>query len=537
MNHCTAKMSLKLTSFLPVLLLPAFYGLNSPSDKAIPLITMTENAENGEGDFVLNPKAISMIEKLSSPVKVIAAIGDARVGKSTALNFIHYILSNDGTSAFQTKHVEEIFETGNTMETVTRGVWISIVEIPGKDGMDNVILLDVEGTDLGDDTVTDKLSIFTALTSSCLTLFMKEYPSAHILDFLYKIVRLSEEAFGKRESEHFPQLTAVLRGALALPESYASIDKYITDALIVPKWKDKSDEKRKDIGKRFPKDSISVFKLPFFSDRKIPFQSILESKSDGYLDAIEKLTSELLKLPEKKSLNGGLMDGQTLADLTQRLVAVMNDHEKWDKLNPNFYQLFEEEVCKKSTKKHIQPILELCSQEIERQRLRALNKLRSNCRLEEYVIKADDLIQSTLDEKREREKWRREMEEERIAMKKKLEAQREKDQGILTGGILGIIGGTAGAAGYAYLAPLLSDVQLKENVTVQNNSEYETIGLHGVEWVWNQDAERLGLSGKGSGVVAQEVELLYPWAVTEGYDGYKRVNYPALRLMIWAKKF
>ena len=519
-------MSLKLTSFLLVLLLPAFYGLNSPSGKAIPLITMNENAENGEDDFVLNPEAISMIEKLSSPVKVIATIGDARVGKSTALNFIHYILSNDGTSAFQPKHVEEIFKTGNTMEAMTRGVWISIVEIPGKEGMDNVILLDVEGTDLGDDTVTDKLSIFTALTSSCLTLFMKEYPSAHILDFLYKIVRLSEEAFGKRQSEHFPQLTAVLRGALALPKSYASIDKYIIDALIVPKWKDKSDEKRKEIGKRFPKESISVFKLPFFSDPKISFQRILESKSDGYLDAIEKLTSELLKLPEKKSLNGGLMDGQTLADLAQRLVAVMNDHEKWDKLNPNFYELFEEEVCKKSAKKHIQPILELCSQEIERQRLRALNKLRSNCRLEEYVIKADDLIQSTLDEKRERQKWRRER-----------EAQREKDQGILTGGIMSIIAGIAGAAGYAYLAPLLSDVQLKENVTVLNNSEYETIGLHGVEWVWNQDAERLGLSGKGSGVVAQEVELLYPWAVTEGYDGYKRVNYPALRLMIWAKKF
>lgn len=75
---------------------------------------------------------------------------------------------------------------------------------------------------------------------------------------------------------------------------------------------------------------------------------------------------------------------------------------------------------------------------------------------------------------------------------------------------MGIIGRIARGAGYAYLAPLLSDVQLKEKVTVLNNSEYETIGLHGVEWVWSQDAERLGLSGKGSGVVAQEVELPYP---------------------------
>ena len=161
-------MSLKLTSFLLILLLPAFESLNSPSDKAMPLITVNENAENGEDDFVLNREAISM----TSPVKVIAAIEDARVGNSTALNFIHYNLSNDGTWAFDTKHVEEIFETGNSMEAMTRGVWISIVEIHGKDGMDSVILLDVEGTDLRDDTVTDKLSIFTALTSFCLTLFI-----------------------------------------------------------------------------------------------------------------------------------------------------------------------------------------------------------------------------------------------------------------------------------------------------------------------------------------------------------------------------
>ena len=48
--------------------------------------------------------------------------------------------------------------------------------------------------------------------------------------------------------------------------------------------------------------------------------------------------------------------------------------------------------------------------------------------------------------------------------------------------------------------------------------------------------ERLGLSGKGSGVITQEVELLYPWALTEGYDKYKRVDYSALRLLIWANK-
>ncbi|XP_031562879.1 uncharacterized protein LOC116298522 [Actinia tenebrosa] len=507
--------------------------LNTSANEAIPLITVKENTENNKDYFILNPDAISMIEQLSSPVKIIAAIGDARVGKSTALNSIHYILSRLDTSAFHTKNVEGIFKTGNTMEAVTRGVWISALEIPGKHGMENIILLDVEGTDLGDDTVIDKLSIFTALTSSCLTLFMKEFPSSHILDFLYKIVRLSEEAFGKKESEHFPQLTAVLRGALAPPESYDSIDRYIKDSLVEPKWKDKSDEKRKVIGKRFPRESISVFDVPLIPNPQYNFQNITELSRNGYLNAIENLTAKLLNLPEKKTLNGALMDGETLADLAQRLVDVMNDHQKWSDLNPNFYELFEQKVCRISANKHIQPVLRLSSQNIERQRHKAFNNFKSNCKLEKYVLYVDEVIQSTLEERRELEEMMRREDEKRQREK---EEERERDKTVKTGILGTIIGGIVGAAGYAFLAPLLSDIQLKENITVLNNSEYETIGLRGVEWVWNQEAEKLGLSGKESGVVAQEVELLYPWAVIEGHDGYKRVNYLALRLLVLANK-
>ena len=68
-----------------------------------------------------------MIEKLDSPVIVIAVIGDANDGKSTALNVILHSISYDGIT--DTKQVEEIFKTGNTMGATTHGVWISDVQV------------------------------------------------------------------------------------------------------------------------------------------------------------------------------------------------------------------------------------------------------------------------------------------------------------------------------------------------------------------------------------------------------------------------
>ena len=65
-------------------------------------------------------------------------------------------------------------------------------------------------------------------------------------------------------------------------------------------------------------------------------------------------------------------------------------------------------------------------------------------------------------------------------------------------------------------------------------SEYKDIGLRGVCWKWNEDAEKsFGLTGEACGVIAQEVKILYPRAVSQGNDGYLRVQYNMLREMIY----
>lgn len=92
-----------------------------------------------------------------------------------------------------------------------------------------------------------------------------------------------------------------------------------------------------------------------------------------------------------------------------------------------------------------------------------------------------------------------------------------------------IIGAAIGGAG---LAVLFSDSQLKQNIATMPYSEYATIGLHSFSWVWSKAAEGLCKSGRAQGLIAQDVEKLYPWAVGTGHDGYKRVNYKALTQMM-----
>ena len=82
----------------------------------------------------------------------------------------------------------------------------------------------------------------------------------------------------------------------------------------------------------------------------------------------------------------------------------------------------------------------------------------------------------------------------------------------------------------------ISDETLKTDIETVSHSDYELIGVRGVTWTWNKKAEeRFGVFGASSGVIAQEVEQVYPWAVLS-FNGYKRVNYLWLNLLVVVAK-
>lgn len=78
------------------------------------------------------------------------------------------------------------------------------------------------------------------------------------------------------------------------------------------------------------------------------------------------------------------------------------------------------------------------------------------------------------------------------------------------------VNGTIWAGAYIYSS---SDIRLKENIHTLPNALDNVLKLHGVSFDWKKD----GTSGVG--LIAQEVERVYPELVSTGADGVKSVAY------------
>lgn len=89
------------------------------------------------------------------------------------------------------------------------------------------------------------------------------------------------------------------------------------------------------------------------------------------------------------------------------------------------------------------------------------------------------------------------------------------------GSIWGSVIGGAATLGAAWLR--WSDIRLKKDI-----QHFDTLcnGVKIYTWQWNDEAKRIGADQyPGFGVIAQEVQEIYPDAVETGEDGYLKVNY------------
>lgn len=260
--------------------------------------------------YKLNQDILEKISQLQGPIRVIAAVGNARVGKSTTLNLISHIWNGKNESSA----VEEIFETGDSFDAVTRNVWAHIIKPKNENG--SIVLLDVEGTDLGDDTVTDRLSMFTAMMSSALNVFAMNIVGNGDTGFLYRIARLSDLVFkDKYILPNFPRLRVVIRTQLDPPSNDKIRDEIVNHGR----------EKGQIIQKYFPRDTIEVSHIPNVNDRGLLKDVKKLSKSDW--EAFQSLASNLQKSPEKRSFEGSLIDGATFKQLAEKVVEVMNSDD------------------------------------------------------------------------------------------------------------------------------------------------------------------------------------------------------------------
>ena len=72
----------------------------------------------------------------------------------------------------------------------------------------------------------------------------------------------------------------------------------------------------------------------------------------------------------------------------------------------------------------------------------------------------------------------------------------------------------------------LSDMRLKENIVDLEGALDKILALRGVEFDWNAKSRTSGLHGMG--LIAQEVQQVFPMAVSTDFEGYKKLDYGAL---------
>ena len=503
------------------------------------------NNKSSPNAFELNPDVLEEISQMERPIRVIAAVGNARVGKSTFLNVFSSIFSLERKS----NAIEEVFKSGASLNPVTRGVWAHIIRHPDKNG--SILLLDVEGTDLGNDSVTDRLSMFTAMLSSGLNIFALQVVKNGDINFLYRIVRLSELVFeGKEIPNNFPKLRIVLRTNLNVPDD-DSLEDYIRQTIFHPDGQ--SMGKEKIIKKYFPEDRISVSHIPSVDNSEL-FRDIKRLQESSAWNLFEKLAQKMKDSPVKYSSGGPPIDGEALRVLTTKLVEAMNSpNDSWKDFG-DVYAAMETYICTRRYEEYIKPVLlQQTSREMEDNMSKALHKFEQECSLPSEILKVKEELKSALEEKRKREEevrrqeeWRRSeerrWEEERTRLneeKRRLEEEKRRLEEEKRRREEQENWWEYAKSVAKYFAPFLagalffSDEDLKDNVTTLSYSDFKDIGLRGVCWKWNENAQKTyGLTGEDCGVIAQEVKVLYPWAVAEGTDGYLRVHYGILHEMI-----
>jgi hypothetical protein len=95
-----------------------------------------------------------------------------------------------------------------------------------------------------------------------------------------------------------------------------------------------------------------------------------------------------------------------------------------------------------------------------------------------------------------------------------------------------VVNGNINAIGNVYASgvQLTSDQRLKRNIQPLNDQSAKLTRLRAVSFEWNKAEypDRNLEDGRQLGVIAQEIEKVYPELVSTGKDGYKSVNYNGL---------
>ena len=351
------------------------FCLGVHGQSAQPLLTFNTARKTYE----LNRSLLQDIAKLPLPIRVVAMHGDARVDKLTVWNMINHVW-NGANHTF----AKGIFQTGDSLAPVTRGVWAYIAQ--NKEG--SIILLHVEADDLADETLKAHLHMFTGMISSGLNIMVREYIQNSDLHSLYYLTRLNELIFPNSSSGNFPKLRVTVRGGVKDP-SGRSVEDYTRDFIAGHSFQNSMVEERKIIAKYFPRNEIAVSEIPLIEDHGV-FKDFEKRPGSDYLKAMVTLATQLTEFPIKRTREGWPMHGVALTKLIERLAEILNAEELMD--FANIYSTIESNICKRSEAEFLAPLFKLGSGQIQFDEENLLDAFKKDCRLESRLISAKEKL-------------------------------------------------------------------------------------------------------------------------------------------------
>lgn len=367
--------------------------------------------------FCLHDSALKVLKKLPAPVKVLAAVGDARIGKSTFLNmaYLHWDPSYPLRGNLP-------FGVGSTTQPCTRGVWIYVRCLP-KGG--SLVFVDVEGTQLGDDAVTEQLSAFTAVMSSLIILFVREVVNNAALIFLYHTTKL-----GKMfpDSERFPLLQVAIRDPLGLSPHFPSRQEEVVHSLTAPNHHDPNDNVRSEIASVFAPTRISACEVAFQERNQL--ENLQRLQCGPYFDSVLCTLANIKKIiPPKLTPQGMEMSGEDLVEMLQSLFRALENGDI--AVLESAYERLEEQMCRNKYKMLIEPLLSMSEDEFLSNEQQYLKDFEKQCKVKRYLHRVQGEIEtkkSNILQKKAAEKESKRAKEERIKaqedQRKAVQAQR-----------------------------------------------------------------------------------------------------------------
>lgn len=434
---------------------------------------------------------------------------------------------NTIASIIRKAKLESSFHIGYSTEACTKGIQAMLI--------DNYLLLDLEGDDLGDEKSIIKLSSLASLISSTVMYYATHKIDNNSVDKIFCLEHISSQ-IDSRQMDSIP-LIGVLRSNLkpTIYGKHVSSDEYIQNRLKHKKLdlfnpilgyiiKDNSEfennrsEYNNDVAELYTKiESIltTTFKPNILGSYILDIANALNTDMQLQSYGVyEQLLHNNCHSAKKKCLKCDKAEPERV-----RLQAINNFKKQCeiDDLEDEYVRVFikcqqrlyrEEQsaICNKEASLTLDMYIRM-DHEARESRIKSFTK---KCALtsvrNKYITEFIKNQQKLHDDYYEKEKLRRDVEI----------AHHQAQQGsAFATGALDLFGALV----------LISDNQLKQDITLINTLNIGGHDINIYQWSWNALAnERFNLTGRSAGVIAQEIVELYPQCVNYA-RGYMHVNY------------